>query len=188
MKKIYLFFALLSLMIIGCSSINTKYDYDPEFDFSKLKKFRFATDEESSKKDLLAQNPLLKKRIQMAVKDVLQQKGFEFVEGGGADFVVNLMAGTEEKTQVSSSPNVYYGWGYGYWGGYYGGSNVTVTNYTEGTLLVDIIDTGKNQLVWRGILQDVIDNTATTHEEKMEYITHIVTEVLQDFPPPSQEK
>ena len=184
MKKFYLFAALMTLVIMGCSSINTKYDYDPEFDFSTLKKFRFATAEESSKKDLLAANPLLRKRLQMAVKQTLESKGYQFVEGGGADFVVNLMAGTQEKTRVSSSPNVYYGYGYGYWGGYYGGSNVTVTNYTEGTLLVDVIDTKKNQLVWRGVLQDVIDNTATTHEEKVEYLNHIVSKVLEDFPPP----
>jgi hypothetical protein len=126
---------------------------------------------------------LLKKRIENSVKKELIKKGFGFVEGGGADFVVNLMAGTEDKTEVSSSPNVYYGYGYGYWGGYYGGSNVTVTNYTEGTLLIDIISTAKNQLVWRGVVTDVIDRTATTHEEKQEYLDYIVTEGLKDFPP-----
>jgi hypothetical protein len=183
MKKVYLLAVLFTMALAGCSSLSVNSDYDPDYDFSTLKKFRFATDEESSKKDLLANNPLLKKRIQSSVKKELLKKGFQFIEGGGADFVVNIMAGTEEKTEVSSSPNVYYGWGYGYWGGYYGGSNVTVTNYTEGTVLIDIISTEKNQLVWRGVIKDVIDRTATTHEEKQEYLDYIVTEGLKDFPP-----
>lgn len=187
MKKVYTLALLFTLLIMtGCSSLDVNSDYDPDFDFSKLNKFRFATAEESSKKDLLAQNPLLKKRIQSAVKNELIKKGFQFVEGGGVDFVVNLMAGTQEKTQVSSSPNVYYGWGYGYWGGYYGGSNVSVTNYTQGTLLIDVVyknSDGKDQLVWRGVAKDVIDNKATTHEEKQEYLNYLVNKTLKDFPP-----
>ena len=76
-----------------------------------------------------------------------------------------------------------YGYGYGHWGGYYGGSNVTVTNYTEGTLLIDMIDTEKNQLVWRGTVVDVIDGAGASTQEKQDYLDYIVKEVLADFPP-----
>ena len=166
MKKISLLAIFFTIVLVGCSSLNVNTDYDQSFDFSKLKKFRFASDEEASKTDMLAKNPFLKNRIRESVKNELVKKGYQFIEGGGADFVVNLMVGKEEKTSVSSTPTVSYGYGYGYWGGYYGGSSVTVTNYTEGTLIIDLIDTGKNQLVWRGVITDVLDNTATTQEEK----------------------
>ena len=45
---------------------------------------------------------------------------------------------------------------------------------------------GKDQLVWRGVAEDVIDDKATTHEEKQEYLNHLVQQTLADFPPPSK--
>ena len=77
-----------------------------------------------------------------------------------------------------------YGWGYGpyrrygygYWPGWgYGGAYT----YYEGTIIIDIIDGGKRQLVWRGVVTKAL-NKKSSSEEK---INKSINRVMLDFPP-----
>ena len=61
--------------------------------------------------------------------------------------------GAQDKVDVQS-----WGYGYGYGPGRYhgtwgGGGGIETYNYTEGTLIIDIVDASSKQLVWRGTAQ-----------------------------------
>ena len=73
----------------------------------------------------------------------------------------------------------YGGYGYPY-GGYGYGSHGVVTTYTEGTLVIDIIDAGTNELVWRG--SAVSPMSDETYDAKD--INKAVEKILEEFPPP----
>jgi len=70
---------------------------------------------------------------------------------------VNFNANLQEKTKVtqtSTSPTPYYGYRRGYydpWGGYGYGTQTQVSQYTEGTYNIDLIDARQKQLVWEAV-------------------------------------
>jgi len=79
-------------------------------------------------------------------------------------------SGSKEKLEVNR---------YGYVGprGYWHNGGTTVTQYNEGRLTIDLVDTESRSLVWRGIGRAVVDDTPS------ETAREIVHEVLKEYPP-----
>ena len=72
------------------------------------------------------------------------------------DLWVNLNAYMQERTDVSTIPTVDYNYYYSYrarsyFAVPYWHDQTHVSQYTEGTLNVDLVDRQKNRLVWEGI-------------------------------------
>ena len=72
------------------------------------------------------------------------------------------------------------GYGYGYWGGW-GMSYTQPYVYEEGTMILDLVDRAKGQLVWRGTLTKALGSSRPSDEE----VRKAVRKVLIDFPPKS---
>lgn len=169
---------ILSVSILACSSYSVQSDYDPTADFTVLKTYGWITEQEIEG-DALARYPLVRKRVHSAVDTVLQGKGYVLQQYGEPDFLVITHAGVKEKIQVSD-----YGYSYDPWYGPYGygGRHIDVQHYEEGTLVIDIINTGKKELVWRGMGTGIVHSYA--EPEQMERaILEKVTKILEKFPP-----
>jgi hypothetical protein len=167
---------ITAILLVRCSTISVMQDYDPEYDFSKLKTFGFLPIPEEAGIDQLNAN-----RFGDAIKNELTAKGYTVSEK--ADFGVAILFGKQTKTNITS-----YGYGYGpYWGRYGGAGNIDVSQYDEGTLLIDVIDMNKKELVWRGTGTGVIDPNATV-EERTANINNAVAQILAQFPPTPVQK
>ncbi len=169
-------FVLFCVLIVGCSSIDISTDYDPARDFSTYKTYRWARGREKNPRNTLARNTLLNKRVKFAVDNSLQSKGFEKLEKGKADFIVIVHAGMTEKMQVYHQSGWYHGW-WGPSGGY-----TTVSHYTEGTLVVDIVDRAAKELSWRGMATGVV-RSQSDPQAVQEDIQYAIEEILYEFPP-----
>ncbi len=174
---------LLSLIIVivvaiilstGCSSISVQQDYDPEYDFSKLKTFGFIPLSSEAGIDQLSAD-----RLSSAIKTELLAKGYTLSEQ--ADFGIALLFSSKTKTNVQSYG---YGYGYGYYGrpGYGGTGGVDVTQYEEGTLVIDFVDMKENKLVWRGIGSGALSQSPSV-EERTKRVNNAVNQILAQFPP-----
>jgi hypothetical protein len=168
----------VSLLIAGlaflaaCSSVSVKEDYNPSTDFSPYKSYKFY-DGPPPQGDPLAANPIIRDRLMRAVDKQMAEKGFKKVVTGDADLVVVLMAGVQQKVQVSQSGG--YGW-YGH-GGY-----TSVDYYNEGTVVIDMVDGAKKELVWRGTGTGTLANSPSA--EDAEYNAQsAVQQILANFPP-----
>ncbi len=162
------------LIFVSCSSITVNQDYNTEFDFSKWKTFGFIPIPESAGIDQINAT-----RLGDAIKKHLTAKGYKLEEP--ADFGVALAFHQKTVTDVQSYGSGYgYGYGYGYWGGPGGG--VDVTQYDQGTLIVDFIDMKENKLEWRGTGQGALDDNPSV-EERMANIDTAVAQILVQFPP-----
>ena len=174
--KAVLVISLLSLW--GCSSLSTTSDFDPNTDFSKYKTYSWY-DGEVLADDALHTNPLEKKRVIHSIDSYLASNGYKLVTSG-ADFTVIVHAGTKEKMQINNYG--YGGYGYGMygrgWGPGFGMTQTDVTYYDETTLVIDIADAGKKELVWRGTGTGIIHGKLTD-EERYE----VVAKILANFPP-----
>lgn len=88
--------------------------------------------------------------------------------------------GIDRKLDVTTMPRTYGA--YGRWGGFYGGTTTYVDQYDVGTLLIDVIDRKRNQLVWRGVGEARLRQSRTP-EESERRIQKTVDAVLAKFPP-----
>lgn len=185
MKTLIKLLAIVMLvLLIGCSSISYNTDYDPSVDFASYKTYHWYKGD-PVEGDALLQYPLVQRRLQNSTDKSLAAKGFTKVETGDADFVVILHAGLKEKTQLNTTSTGGYGYGrYGAgWGGMGGMSTTDVVTYDEATLVVDIADSGKKELVWRGTATGVVGNAPSDQEEAQANADEIISTILAKFPP-----
>jgi len=96
-----------------------------------------------------------------AITIEMEKRGY--TKSDDPDLLVNFNAVLEDKTKVrttSTPPPMYGGYGsyygyrgghYGAWGGYGYGTETHVSQYTEGTFNIDIVDNNKHQLIWEAI-------------------------------------
>lgn len=181
-----LILSVITLSLIGCSSVKYTTDFDPTQDFGKYKTYRFANPSEVDPDDYLTQYPLIKKRVISAIKEDFEAKGFQLTEEGDPDFVVLLTAGSKERMQVTTTGGYGYGGWYGGYRGYggygYGGSTY-VSYYEEGSLVIDIIDWQEKELSFRGVATGTLSKSEKTPEESQADIDELVTNILSKFPP-----
>ena len=178
MRAFLLGFAVLA----ACSSISTSYDFDPDADFSGLKTYAWFDPEVDPTADLSEGSPLVRKRVRRAVEARLDALGFTRVDRD-ADF--HLVVHLEARQRVRSTPSVHAGYGsrrgYSYWGA----SSSEVEVYDEGSIILDVVDRRKKQLMWRGVARSAIPSNP-----KPEKITKIVDEACEKlvalFPPPAR--
>jgi hypothetical protein len=171
-------FVFIAVAFGGCGpSISVTQDYDKEADFTKLKSFAWMSVPNTavgSVKAATERNSLLDKRIKNAVNSELVTKGYEMNEAS-PDFVMMYHVGVDDKVNVTD-------WGYGYPSPYWGGRNVSVYQYTQGTLILDIIDPSNKQLIWRGEAQGTVNPDASP-EDREARLGRAVQELLASFPP-----
>jgi Domain of unknown function (DUF4136) len=154
----------------ACSSISANSDYDQSYDFSTLHNYAWA--EISGDKQQADQISL--KRVMDATDQALVSKGFTKTEPSQASFLVAIQTGKQQEQQYTT-----YGMGAWRAGGM---STTTEQTYDEGTLIIDIVDAQKKQLVWRGSANGTLDPSAST-QKKTENTNEAVSKILANFPP-----
>ncbi len=168
----------------GCAT-RVRSDFDREAVFSDYNTFDWIAplvraSEEGVQADLegpFARNSLLDKRIRAAVNGNLETRGFQYVESGESDFRLNYHVTFKDKLVGSGSNFGYFG-RYRR-GGFSSGFNWSVRQYQEGTIIIDIVDRAKDQLVWRGW---VVSRNRDGNFDEAE-ITRAVNLILMRFPP-----
>ena len=181
----YVKFFLIAVLFLslGCSSFSYKTDFDQSIDFSGYKTYVWFAGKMPAD-DALSANPLAKKRVAAAIDKELQAKGYQIGTEDAHDFVVIIHAGNKEKTQIT---NYGYG-GYGYgrygrgWGGYGGYGQTDVYQYDETTLVIDIADAAKKEMVWRSTVTGVVKEYSD-EQERQERLDSVVEKMLSGFPP-----
>ncbi len=167
----------------ACTSIDVKTDFDPSADFTRFHTFAFAGLTDITKTGLL-DNSLTRKRIEAGISRELTKKGLRDVKmDERPDRLVHYWLGRKDKQRVqgTSGPG-YYGGGY-YRGGYgWGASYNTVTTYeyTEGTLVVDLVEPAKKELQWRATMVANLEDTA---QENIELGNKAIIKAFEHYPP-----
>lgn len=180
MKKYFILLMAFSLLLLSaCSVVTVKTDYDHSEDFSKYKTFKLY-DGDKQGGNALVRYPELKKQIDVIVKETLQDKGLSYKESGEADLIVNVHATLTDKTQLTDMGGARGG--YSTWWGPYG-SRTMVSYYTEGNLVIDLVDSAQKELSWRGIGTKVVDGSAQNDTKKLR---KIITEIMKNYPPKTQ--
>ena len=183
--QIALLIVVAGSLVLGCSTVKVHDDYDPAVDFSNLKSYSWMEKPNPDEAPTIAENTLLTDRIERSVDAVLASKGLARVPRAEADFLISQHIGVQQKLQVDTTQYGYgYGFGYGAWGGPIGGypNQTTVSQYEEGTLMLDFVNPETRSLIWRGTGQSRV-RRASTPEEREKLVRNAVEQILGQFPP-----
>jgi hypothetical protein len=102
------------------------------------------------------------------------------------DLLVNFVVSTREMLQTRPSSSVSVGYGrsrYGTWGGYGVGVGMTtndVTQRTEGSVRIDIVDASRKMLVWEGAVSGRV--TDEVRQNPKPAVEQAVADILSRFP------
>ncbi len=176
-----------SLGGFACSGLTVATDFDPNADFSKIRSYAWLDERSGVEGDRNDVSGLLDQRIRRAIDAELLGKGLANLERASADVLVSYHLGVEKKLDVRTIHSGYGyggGWhrGYGRYGGYGAGSETYVSEYEEGTFLIDLIEPAKKQLIWRGSGQARVRRSSSP-EDREERIREVVAKVLATYPP-----
>ena len=175
---------IAALWLAGCETgPDVRAAYDKAADFGKYRTYNFvaATGTGSTDAKSLAQQIL-----QNAASREMESRGY--TKADNADLLINFKGKLEEKTDIESTPAPMYGAGWGYRGYYgapygaygYGGTEVSTRRYNVGTLVMDIVDRAKQQVVFQGGVEDVV--TKKMLEDREALLTGAVSTIFARFP------
>jgi len=179
-----LIFLVAASMLAACSS-SKLFDpkifvnQDPAANFSKYRTYNYeaqlGTDERRGYRSILSTYLIDAMDLQM------QQRGY--TKADDPDLIVNFYVAKEEKIRATQTPTMVGGGYYGYRSGYYGaysGYDTTVTQYTQGTLNIDLVDNRTRTLVWEGIAAGRVTDKA--RENAQLAVNGAVTDTMARYP------
>ena len=170
-----------TLCVVGATAFaqDVKVDFDKDANFGAIKTF-------AARIGTSWNNPISEKRVQTEIEQTLTEKGWAKADEAKADAIVVLHGAT----QVKRTLNTFYSGGFGGYGwrgmgGGMGTATTTTSEYTVGTLVVDIFDAKTKQLMFRGSAQDEISDKPEKNAKKLAKASD---KLFKDFPPGSGKK
>ncbi len=141
--------------------------------------------------DPVVSNEIVHSMIKQSIQTQMAAKGYKLVaDNADAKFYVRYYFGTQTQTSyVTTTTGGGYGpgWGYG-WG--YGGMGMSTTQpveTTQGNAIIDLVQMGTNDLVWRGTKTGDISNKAPTQQKVDQSAAQIMAGMPSAGPPPAKK-
>ena len=187
-QQLLLLSCAFGCLALACANpIRTSFDLDPSADFSQFRTFAWVGPAPlaRAKQGTGAQSfvsALDDQRLRRAVDRDLQAKGYTLVQNADeADLAVAYSVGSEEKVRVHQTPTSItthpFPRRYRY-GGWYTGSSVSVQQYTQGTLSIEVYDQKTEQAVWVGWASKRLSRS----DDSQRLINEAVSKILVKFP------
>ena len=163
------FFLVFFVLLAGCSSIKVQTNYDDTVDFAPYKTFAFH-DESIQVEGTLASRVAVVGAIKDELENELTSDGYQESKDS-PDFLVAFHASVIDPVTANYNPGRYSAWG---------SSATMIQTVSEGSLIVDIIDAGSNELVWRGTATGAVERGSDKASEKIHDAVH---KIMTKFPP-----
>ena len=165
-----------SLLMLPASAgaQDVKIDFDKAFDFSTIKTY-------SIKIGTPWGNNLSERRVLSEIDEAIAAKGWK----KGAEGQANLLIVLHGATQTKRSASTFYSGMGGYRYGGMGTASTVVSEYTVGTLVVDMFDAKSKNLVFRGTAEDELSDNPDRNAQRLEKAS---TKMFRNFPPPEKKK
>lgn len=123
----------------------------------------------------LDKNPFFQDHMQGAVERQLAAKGFQRSTSGTPDLLVHYHASITQRINVNRIDREY-----GYC--YDEACRARVIDFEAGTIVLDIVDTRTNRLIWRGWAQQAIGDMLDNPDKMARRIDEAVRRMLERFP------
>lgn len=170
-------FATMTLSVASQAQVSV--DVDQNVNLKQFKSYAWLSPDIKVGPNPLYNSGLISNHVKHDVDVELAKKGLAYDEQQ-PDLLVSFHTYTEaRKEQVPNAPIAtpylaptllrfprgfvsgwaYMPWGYANWP-YQWNAGFRTVNYTEGTLIVDVVDAHTQQLIWRGVAQGQVNSTS----------------------------
>lgn len=176
-------------ILAGCASTpRVSVDHNPSFEFANKTRFAVLRPELAvaalGGRGAPVMNDLMAQRLTTTIERNLRERGYEVVPAPQADMYVTFFVTTENRTDVHT-----YNTGFGYgrcWDAWrcaaWASPEVSVQNYTVGTLFIDFIDPASEKLQWRGTTSTRLPSNPS-QDRRDELAERVVHAIIAQFPP-----
>lgn len=171
--KVPVLLMLIAGLMSGCAS-NVVTDYDASASYQSYETWAFGATDDNRYTSLDGA------RVEDAVSRELGQKGLTRVEPDEADLLVTYHIDDVDRLDTSG-----FSYGFGFGRGSFGWGISTappVREVREGQLIVDLVDTDTDKVVWRGTSKRYL-NQNQSPETRQKLINEVVTEMFTRYPP-----
>ena len=174
MRRLAVVFAI-NVALAGCASMTVSSHIERGVDFNQFVTYDWGPPDNLPVGDpRLDNNPFFNDYLQGAIEKNLAMKGFVRVFSGTPDLLVHYHASVNERMDVYEIDNRY---------GYcYQDCQPQITNYEQGTLIVDVVDTKTNKVVWRGWAQDTMNGVIDNQDRLDKQVEEGVTKMMRLLP------
>ncbi len=148
--------SILPFLTGACSSIRVTTDYDRKADYAALKTYNWAEPDKNQRTDPRIDWQFVDAPVRRAANQELVAKGYTLAGTGQPDFTLVYYVVLENRVEPVESvlPARYPMYGYQYTVS----GNISwvlaspgqTRQYTQGSLMLDIVDARTNQALWRG--------------------------------------
>lgn len=174
-----------SVLLTACATTPSIYtSQKPNVDFSSYETYGYVANLGTDRLD--SPTSLLSQYLKSAVDREMQTLGYEYVTED-PDLLINFFVETRERieSRPGPPPGPYLGFGYfsfrrGLYTGWHAYEEVEVSQYTEGTLNIDIADARQRELVWEGVAIGRV--TRAARQDVQAAVDSTVPRIFADFP------
>jgi hypothetical protein len=180
--------AVLISVLAACASVEVRTAKSPDANLGTLHTFNVMRAPEpgapspDSANDPMLVNSMTSRALRTDVYKGFENRGYAVSEN--PDFLVAYYASAKKKLDVTD-------WDYGYsfypgwWGGPFGPGwgpdwAPRATQYTEGTVIIDVLNPQTKDLLWRGQGVSAVSDDEPKYEQDL---WKTVTAILDKFPP-----
>ena len=188
---------LILLAVAACATKPPEpvVDFAPDYDFGQSKTIGFyALSGEVTGNNPTELTDFQRDRIDAALKAALEAKGFTFVDKtADADLLLSWHLNLMDKTDVKTYNSPSYGasMGYSRYNRYamyscyncMNQTDVRVSEYTQGTFIIDMIDPDENASIWRSVTQSKLKEETIRDQAALD---SAAVRVLAAFPAAGQ--
>jgi hypothetical protein len=161
-------FAVLATLLLGAcaSGLKVRSDQDPSVDFTQFRTFNFF--------DPMGieggyNSPIFGELFREAITREMTERGYALSNNPG--LIINVTIQSDEKISMRSYTAPYMsGAYYRRPGGYYGsgvgvgvGVSSRATRTTEASVFIDLVDPGRQRVVWQGVAVVDVNNKVAQH-------------------------
>jgi Domain of unknown function (DUF4136) len=169
---------LAVLALTGCATLNVSSHMERRINVAQFHTYDWGPADALPTGDpRLDTNPFFHDYFQGAVDKELTAKGFEQSRSGTPDLLIHYHANVTRRFSVAGVENEY-------------GPCTTescqprLNEYEAGTLVIDVVDTRTNRVIWRGWAQQRVDRLLADQESMREHVTESVMRMMARFPRP----
>ena len=173
--------AAFVLVLAACASIDVRTATSPDANLGSLRTFNvmphpnLSTPAAESANDPMLVNPISSGVLRSDIFKGFENRGYAV--SNTPDFLIAYYASAKNKLDVTY-------WDYGYpfypawrgpWAPGWGPPETTVTQYTQGTVIIDVVNPATKELLWRGQgVAHVSDDEAKYEQELWKTVSAIV--------------
>lgn len=168
--------ATLILALGACNNVQVRTVVAPGAVFRGRTTFHLLSPKMRGSVQLAPNDPMLVnsiayRRVRLAIRTALEKKGYRYVEEGES-MNIAYYASAHQKLDVRTFD---YGYGWHRWPR----QRTEVYEYTQGTVILDVVDPATHELLWRGQGRAAVSDDPDKFAEQLE---ETVSKILEKFP------